>query len=102
MGAVPLHAPGSAVSSSPSVALPDTVGGLVFAGALAATSAVGADRSLADPPPLVAVTSTRIVCPASGEATVYVRLVAPSISAQPLPSASQRSHWEANVIGGVP
>ena len=45
------------------------------------------------PPLLVAVTSTRMVCPRSARWTRYVRLEAAKIGTHPLPRLRQSSHW---------
>ena len=49
--------------------------------------------ALLDPPELDAVTVTRIVEPTSPETSVYAWPVAPTMSAQLPPLASQRRHW---------
>src|ERR671932_2048111 len=97
MGAVPLQLPGSAVSVWPSCALPEMVGGDVFAGAVAAavTTAVCAELALLEPTELVAVTVTRSVEPTSAFATRYVCWVAPAMLVQLPPALSQRRHWSA-------
>ena len=71
IGVVPDHVPGDAVSVWPCCAVPDTVGGDVFAGAvaLAATTAVWAESAVALPAEFEAVTWTRSVEPTSAEAT---------------------------------
>src|SRR6266508_847397 len=56
----PAHVPLSAVSSSPTRAVPEMVGRAVFFGPeLEETTAVGSDVALADPSALLAVTTTR-------------------------------------------
>ena len=94
IGAVPVQAPVDAVSVCPSVAVPEIVGGAVFAGgAAAATWAVCADSAVLEPAALVAVTSTRTVVPTSAEPSVYVDAVAPPMSLHDEPPASQLRHW---------
>lgn len=63
------------------------------------TTAVWADVAYVDPFLLVATTTTRIVAPASPDATVYVAALAPS-GAQAPPEASQRCHENESVDGG--
>jgi hypothetical protein len=50
----------------------------------------------------VAETATRKVEPTSAEVTTYVVAVAPAMSAQFAPEASQRRHWNEYVIGSEP
>jgi hypothetical protein len=66
-GDVPLQAPGSAERIFPSCVVPETLGAVVFCGPTDATVAVASDVALAGPTAFVAVTTTRIVDPASGE-----------------------------------
>ena len=79
-----------------------------FDGALAlTTAAVAFDAAVAEPSPLVAVTRTRRRRPTSALATTYLEVLAPPIVAQSdpseaPPSAPQRTHWYANVIGLAP
>ena len=72
MGAVPDHVPGDPVKTCPAVAVPETVGALVFTGADAAELmvAVGADTAVADPAPFDPVTATRTVAPTSAATNV--------------------------------
>jgi hypothetical protein len=78
---------------APSRALPATLGGVVAAGATGATTAVAGDAAAAEPAAFVAVTRTRTACPVSADASRCVERVAPAMSTQALPSASQRCHW---------
>jgi hypothetical protein len=100
MSAVPDQEPLEPLNVEPLVALPVTVGRLVFDGAIAAW-AVGATISVCaevadfEPDEFVAVTNTRIVPPASAVVKRYVAEFAPAIDAQPAPAASQRRHWYA-------
>ena len=45
------------------------------------------------PAAFVAVTTTRTVAPTSAAVSAYVALVAPAMSVQVAPVASQRRHW---------
>ena len=74
-------------------AVPVTAGGVTTNGASAVTTAVWGEVAVAVPPALVPVTTTRIVEPMSATTCVYVDAVAPPMSAQLLPEASQRRHW---------
>jgi hypothetical protein len=69
----------------------------VFDGATAAavTTPVAAEEADDEPALFDAVTTTRIVEPTSADANVYVLPVAPAISEQFPPPASQRRHWDA-------
>ena len=69
---MPVQLPFSAVSCWPAFAVPLIVGLAVFLGGFpaAATTAVGAERAVADPSAFFAVTSTRIVWPASAPTSV--------------------------------
>jgi hypothetical protein len=71
IGWLPLHVPAFAVSVCPTAAEPETVGGFVAAGFVAAacTVAVWFDAALADPSVFVAVTRTRRVKPTSALST---------------------------------
>jgi hypothetical protein len=101
IGCVPDQDPLETVSVLPTASEPATVGGAVFAGALV-TTAVGADDSDALPALFVAVTTTRIVWPASAAPTAYVCAFAPEIGEHAPPVESQRRHANAYVIGAVP
>ena len=70
------------------------VGTAVFTGAepAAVTTPVCGDVPVALPEPLVPVTTTRIVEPASAATGVYVEPFAPGMSTQLLPDASHRCH----------
>jgi len=65
IGVVPVHVPAVAASVPPSIADPEIVGGEVFAGGAAATTAVGADVTVLVPAELDAVTATTSVLPMS-------------------------------------
>jgi hypothetical protein len=64
-----------------------------------ATTAVGTDVDDAAPRTFLAVTRTRSVLPPSDDVSAYVRAVAPPISAQLPPVASQRRHRYEKVCG---
>jgi len=101
MGVVPDQVPGEAVSVLPCSAVPAIVGGAVFAGPTAATTAVAAEvAELARS--FDAVTTTRRVDPTSAETSMYVDAAAPAVLTQFAPAVSQRRHWYAKEIGGVP
>jgi len=63
------------------------------------TTGVGADRAEALPTEFVAVTTTRIVEPASPAVTTCVPPVAPGRSTQLVPAAEQRCQWNAKPVG---
>src|SRR4051794_41405429 len=65
-------------------------------------TAVAPEGALSLPPAFVAVTTTRTVLPTSTGTRSYVAAVAPVMSAQLAPAASQRCHWCAKEIAGVP
>ena len=88
MAREPLQLPGSAVSVSPSRAVPEIDGAVSEVGADGSIEA-GADVAVASPAAFVAVTSTRMRLPVSAALVVYVLPVAPSIGAQS-PDGSQR------------
>lgn len=67
---VPVQVPVDEVRVCPGFAVPDAIGGDVFAGAMAATGADCADWAVALPAVFVAVTSTRMVDPTSTEPAV--------------------------------
>src|SRR5688572_20640643 len=97
----PLHVPSSAVSSSPTRAVPEIVGRDVFRGAPPpVTRAVASERALAAPSAFTAVTRTRIVWPTSSAASRYVRSVAPRTAAQPLVLIRRRVVLPGAVRGG--
>ena len=73
----------------------------VFTGGVA-TTPVCNDVTDALPDAFVPVSTTRMVAPASPLASTYVVAVAPEISAQLLPAASQRCHWCVSVGAGFP
>jgi hypothetical protein len=97
IGAVPVQVPVEAVSVCPSWSVPLTVGGTVFAGALPieAMAAVGSDVAALEPAAFDAVTRILNVLPTSADPVLNCPLVAPAISAQLAPLASQRCHWYA-------
>src|SRR5712692_8473752 len=92
----PVHVPLLAVSVSPTAAVPEIVGRLLFTGAVASATTpepfVPAD---ALPSAFVAVTTASSVWPTSSFCTVYDWDVAPTIGTQfcRSPVASQRCHW---------
>jgi hypothetical protein len=90
---VPVHVPGRAVSVARSRGVPSIAGASVLAGATAAIGSVEAEVAVSRPPAFVAVTSTRRLRATSADVAVYVLSVAPSMSAQLVPSGAQRRHW---------
>jgi hypothetical protein len=71
IGSAPLHSPGETVSTLPSRAVPEIVGGDVFTGALApTTTCVRSETAEPEPAEFLAVTLTRIVCPTSASTRV--------------------------------
>ena len=70
--------------------------------ARAATTSLAAEVAVALPALFVAVTTTRRVEPMSAPVRVLVEPVAPAMSAQLSPAASQRCHWWPKAIAGVP
>jgi hypothetical protein len=72
-------------------------GAVALSGGRAATVPDGADRTVAEPAPFVAVTRTRRRNPTSSAVSGYVLDVAPGTSVQLVPVASQRTHWYAYV-----
>ena len=76
-----------------SVMVPMTAGAVMLTGASGRTTGVSAEACVPVPPALVAVTTTRTVCPASPAVSVRVTAVAPGMSAQPVPAAVQSCHW---------
>ena len=91
----PVQTPAEAVSSCPSVAVPETDGGVVFAGAVAAgcTTEVAEDETgPAEPALFDPVTPTPSVDPTSAPTTVYVEPVAPPIGTHEAPELSHRDH----------
>src|SRR4051812_42836693 len=100
----PVHSPLSAVSVSPAVAVPVTVGSVTTCGgSLGWTATVGDGCTTSDaaevavlvPRLSVAVTTTRSVRPTSSAVSAYVGFTAPSTDRQASPAAEQRSHWTA-------
>ena len=102
IGSVPVHVPRVAVSVSPSRAVPEICGAVALTGGAAATVAVGVVAAVVEPAPFVAVTTARRVVPASAAVSVYDARVAPPRSVQLAPFVSQRRHWYAYAIAGVP
>src|SRR5436190_1057230 len=102
MVGVPVHVPSSPVSVNPSSAAPEMPGATASAGAAGGTTALTADGALAAPATLDAVTTTRSVWSTSAGVCQCVVAVSPGMSAQFVPSASQRCHWWANETTGVP
>jgi hypothetical protein len=92
IGAVPVQLPVDALSTCPCCAFPEIVGSAVFTGGAAATTAVAADTAVSERS-FEAVTVTRTVAPTAVDTKEYVCPVAPAISAQLPPVASQRRHW---------
>jgi hypothetical protein len=92
-GRVPDQVPTAALSVWPSWTVPEIVGGDVFAGGMAATTAVCTDVAPAAPPAFDAVTTTRIVEPTSAAESTYVCPVIGTTSVQCAPVPSQRRHW---------
>jgi hypothetical protein len=90
----------SAVKVWPSRAVPEIVGGAVFEGGAAETTAVCADGCVLEPATFEAVTCTLTAEPTSAAVSVKVCAAAPVTSLQ-LPAA-QRCHWYPYAIGGVP
>src|SRR2546421_3482644 len=78
------------------------VGGVELAGGAAATAVVGELLAVAFPAELVPVTWTRTVPATSAEVSAYVEAVAPEMSEQFAPAASQRCHWYVKLIGALP
>ena len=64
IGCTPVHVPGSAVTTEPTVIVPRTLGVDVFTGG-PPTTAVGFEAAVREPSALVAVTRTRIRKPTS-------------------------------------
>ena len=79
--------------------MPLTTGAAVLVGGPGAITAVAGEVAGVEPFPFVAVTTTRIVPPTSAPANVYVLAVAPEMSEQLAPAASQRRHWYAKLVG---
>jgi len=90
---VPVQAPRSAERVWPSRPVPEIAGAVVFTGAVGAMRAVVAVVAGVLPAAFVAVTTARMVEPASAEVSAYVTPVAPAMSAQLAPLGSQRRHW---------
>src|SRR5919204_4010672 len=102
MVGVPLQIPVEAVSVPASSGGPPTVGASVSDGATGATTAVRALVAGVLPAAFDAVTTTRNVDPTSPDTSWYVEPVAPATFEQYAPAESQRRHWYAWLIVGVP
>src|SRR5262245_42686565 len=106
IGCAPVHEPGSAVTTAPTVIVPRTVGVDVLTGG-PTTTLVGFDATVFEPSAFIAVTRTRSLKPTSARTSRYRRSVAREMMAQfppsgcP-PSVPHRTHWYANEIGWVP
>ena len=89
------HSPRSVVSVWPTRAVPVIAGSRVIAGATAGcTTADGAENAGAlAPSPLVAMTRSRSVFPASSAAMSRDVPVSPGMFTQEAPAALQRCHW---------
>jgi hypothetical protein len=87
-----LHEPIDVESVWPCVVVPEIAGSVVFAGGRPETTAVGLEVALAEPAELLAVTTKRMVEPASGRARVRELEVAPEMSKQLAPKLLQRRH----------
>src|SRR5262245_60629001 len=66
------------------------------------TTAVAAETAVFEPSLLDALTRTRSVSPTSADVTTRVFVSAPMIAEQLPPLVSQRSHWNAKLIGCGP
>lgn len=101
MGVVPVQVPVVAVRVCPSWAVPLMVGGELLVGAVGAvvTTAVGAEVATELPLLFVAVTSTRIVKPTSAPTKMYFAAVAPTMTTQWAPFASQSNQRRAKLVG---
>ncbi len=73
--------------------MPEITGSAVLTGGSGTIGTVCGDVAAALPAAFAAVTTTRIVLPTSAVTATYVAPVAPAMSAQALPEASQRRHW---------
>src|SRR3954454_5631764 len=102
MVGVPVHVPSSPVSVNPSSAVPETPGATAPAGGGGGATALAGEGALAAPATLDAVTTTRSVWSTSADVCQCVVAVSPGMSAQFVPSASQRCHWWVNETTGVP
>ena len=71
-------------------------------GGSGATGADGSEEAGVEPPAFVATTRMRIVAPTSAGVRSYVTPVSPAMSTQAEPVLSQRRHWRAYVMVGVP
>src|SRR5207248_8697996 len=87
--------------SWPSCGVPETVGGVQSTGARPSTASVAGELALFSPAQFDAVTVTRIVEPTSELVAAYVFAVAPPMSAQLPPLASQWRDRKRVVLGVV-
>ena len=76
--------------------------GVPATGAAGSITAVAGLVAGVEPEVLVPVMTTRRVWPTSAGTRSWVAAVAPGMSVQPEPGASQRRHWRVNTIVGVP
>jgi hypothetical protein len=86
------HEPGFAVSTLPCWAVPEMLGAAVLAGAGGTTTAVGAEREVADPLAFEAVTATTRLEPTSVALSVYVLAVPRGVPLQDAPVVLQAYH----------
>src|SRR5581483_3949960 len=92
--ALGLQAPFVTVSVLPGMVLPEIAGLTVLVGPFAEPmTSVGSDVADAEPSAFFAVTTTRIVWWTDVDVSVYVWLVAPTMSPHAVPSVAQRRHW---------
>ena len=89
---MPLQVPSPAVSVWPAPAVPEIAGATTETGGAASIGPTVVDGTEVCSP-LSPVTITRTVEPTSSEPSVYVASVAPEMSTQLAPAASQRCHW---------
>jgi len=102
VAAEPENVAAVAVSTWPTAAVPVIAGSVAFAGATttAGTTAVAAEVPVAVPALLVAVSTTRSVCPTSPATTAYVVPVWPATATQLAPAASHCCHARATIGAG--
>ena len=89
---MPSQPPVVAVSVCSSRAVPASAGRASLDGGASCTTADGLEVEVSLPRPFVAVTRVRTVWPTSPAVSSYVLPVAPGMTTQLLPAASQRSH----------
>jgi len=111
IGVAPVQVPAVVVKVAPWTTLPEMRGSAVLTGGppwlFDSTVCVALEPTVFEPAEFFAVTRTRMRLPTSSPPRRYVLLVAPEIKAQldpsaAPPSAPQRTHWNANVIGCWP